>query len=235
MYSTWSMCKCSCESCFLQRLLERCVGRHITVNNIRDERISNTAWARWQLTNDMCSGNVCKCHRACIKKRAPVCLSNGLTLGSREIDDLIKISCLSFAPVYNSFLYVSIALCSLFFPCSLTSVYPPFFRLSNLFSLARHSSQPLYTCFQKGWDGSPPSQKWLPFTVHFVCVLPRTLTSPVENAMTWQWWRGWMEGELHAVKSEANTANTEKNNSTNGSPYTLNFYWHCKEGWLSID
>lgn len=90
----------------------------------------------------MCSGNVCKCHRARIRKSAPVCLSNGITLGSREINDLIKISCLFF------FLPPFMSLLSFFPPASSPpSSLPP---ASHLCSLACHSSQPLYACFHKG-------------------------------------------------------------------------------------
>lgn len=82
-------------------------------------------------------------------------------------------------------------------------------------------------CFSKRLWWITAFKKRLPFTVHFVCILHRSPASPVEHAMTWQWWRGWMEGELHAVRSEADTANTE-----NSTEDTSCFYWNCREGWI---
>lgn len=238
------MCKCLCEPCFLQHPLVRCVGRHITVNNIRDERINNTAWAHWQLTNDMCSGNVRKCHRVCVLEGGEasgvcsVCLSNGLISGSREIDDLVKISCLFFAPLYKGLLYVYLCLdcplLSLFFlPSHLCRLLrPSLFSLSHRFSLARCSSQPLLS---KGWDGSLPSQKMAAvhcsFCLHSalhsafprgacrdLTVMERTDGGWITCCQKWGW---------HSKHC--------KNNNTKGSPVASYFYCHCKEGWISRD
>lgn len=42
----------------------------------------------------------------------------------------------------------------------------------------------------------------------------RSLASPLECVLTWQWWRGWMEGELHVVKCEHWHSKLWKNNSS---------------------
>lgn len=138
-----------------------------------------------------------------------VYLSNGSTSGSRAIDDLIKKSRLFFAPLGRGLFNVSTALCSLLFlfphlchlllPCHLLYLSHPFF--SALLNLSLSA---------KAWDGSLILQKWLQLTIHFVCILHRT------PASLWSKLRldsdgedGW-RGELHAVKSEGGTANTEK-------------------------
>lgn len=116
-----------------------------------------------------------------------------------------------FSPVYKGIfmsLDTTIALSSLFFFsfCLLFSARTPLLLFPFLLSMLRF----LTFRFSKRLWWITAFKKRLSFTVHFVCILHRSPASPVEHAMTWQWWRGWMEGELHAVKSEADTANTEK-------------------------
>lgn len=86
-----------------------------------------------------------------------VCLSNGLTSGRKAIDDLIKISRLFFAPLGKGLLYVSAALCSLFFlpaPLSLpppSTLSPPFSPSQPPFPLniLLFSTSRLLSCFQR--------------------------------------------------------------------------------------
>lgn len=146
----YSTCKHVCV-CVLEDL-ERCVGWDITVNNIRDERINNTASLTDSLqTTCVCvvCVSVCVGVRVCIRQSGvcSVYVSNVLTSGSRAIDDLIKRSHLFFAPLGTSPLSLSAALCSLF--CC-----PLLFSPNLPSSLTFHSSQPplsfpLLLCFQR--------------------------------------------------------------------------------------
>lgn len=134
-------------------LPQLCVGRHIALNNIGEERINNAGRARWQLTNDIRSG-------ACVHERerergrgretepavcGPAWPSNGLISGRREMDDLIKISCFFFAFCFPP-LKVSM---SVYAPIPFCPPHPLFFFFLPPFPHLNHS-------FQKSWDGSPP-------------------------------------------------------------------------------
>lgn len=130
---------------------------------------------RWQLTNDMCLcctwAHSFKCHRVCMQSIGLwVCsVSNVMTSGCRKIDDVIKTSRLFFAPsgrgpqVSNSAPLTPP-------PSYLAYIFPLFFTQAFYFS-RRTIKPPVLCCFHRPWDGSLVSETWLPFTVHFVCIL----------------------------------------------------------------
>lgn len=55
-------------------------------------------------------------------------------------------------------------------PSYLAYICPLFFTQAFYFS-RRTIKPPVLCCFHRPWDGSLVSETWLPFTVHFVCIL----------------------------------------------------------------
>lgn len=219
MCSLYSMCKHVCESlirvCFLQPLLERCVGRDITVNNIRDEKVNDAAWAHWQLTHDVFVrvGMCVSATQQCIRKRGlmvfvqciwvtgwPQAAGKKMILSKYLVYflfPLVKIFFTSLQPFALIFFLLP-HLCHLLPPFRLLFLFLPRFLLN----ISLISTSPPHLCYQRPEMDHRLHRNGCCSTFFLFAFIMAHSGFPLEHAMTWQWRRGRMEGELQAVKSE---------------------------------
>lgn len=173
---TCMMDKCLCESCFLWNILEHSMS--LTHHKwIIVKMRQSTMWPELSGSFRMtCVQGMC--HRSCIRNRGAVVYI--WVMGQPQASEkwmILSKCCWFFFPSATVF-YMSLSPFALLYSLLPVSAFK---GLRRIISFVKNSCCSLFILF--AFHNS-------------------SLASPLECVLTWQWWRGWMEGELHVVKCE---------------------------------